>query len=245
MKTNLSIKFKDNKELQSFIIQNADIVDMSSIQGPTLSCLDKEFIVRFKQELNMHKLFIQSIKKGDIDKINFCMDNDVNYNDELSMKEAELIARNTKHKPIFVAYDYGHNNVIEMFLDYGILSYDDIYEFVCYLIESFRSIDSTTTKLSYALYLIDRLIDDYDLDPDYNGGEFLNSAVEGTFALTIDLLEMLVSKGVNVTYLELFYIKGAEYNLKGLRYLNQFMDENSKIDVDFFLTGKFSETKRQ
>ena len=117
MKTNLSIKFKDNKELQNFIIHNADIVDMSSLQGPTLACLDKDFVIRFRQELNLHKLFMQSIKTGDIDKINFCLDNDVNYHDALSIKEANMLARSTKHKPIFVAYDYGHNDVVEFFVD--------------------------------------------------------------------------------------------------------------------------------
>lgn len=242
MKTNLVLNFKDNKDLQNFLTRNADIVDMGSIPGVTLASMDEDFLGRFKNYFNLHKLFVQSIKTGDISKIRFCLNNGVSYNSHQSHRESLFINLDSK-TPIDVAFLYGQREVVEIFLDEGFLDEESILEFVYFIMLCFRGAGHSREILLYGLSLIAELFDRYEIDPDYNGGSYLNIAVEGKYDLSMDLIEFLVAKGANVHDLELCYVKGTDYFLRGLRYLNQFLNDNAKIDVDFFITGSFSETK--
>jgi len=235
MKTNLSIKFDNKEELQNFLVKNADRVDLGSIQGHTLSCLDEEFIDVFKENLNLHKLFIQVIKNGDLSKAKFCLNNGVGYHDKFSRKESIIMTASSLF-PIDVAFDYGQNHIVDYFLRNCFLDTDDIHSLVLRLINKFSM---PNNKLDSAFMLIERLFKEYRLNPDYSGGIYLQSAMEGRHEIVLKVLELLMNNGANVNYLDIYYTKNHNYLISSLKYIDKFLDE--KIDIGFFMTGKFTD----
>jgi len=234
MRTNVSITFEDKEDLQSFLRRNADRVDLGSIQGQSLSCLDNDFIQSFKDELNLHKLFIQVIKNGDLEKALFCLNNGVSYHDRFSIREA-MIMTSSSISPIDVAFDYGQDHIVDYFLKEGYLDMGDIYKFTNRLINKFSI---SNDRLDAAFKLIERLFNDYSLNPDYSGGAYLHSAMDGKYESVLKVLELLMDMGANVNYLDIYYNKDHNYLISSLKYINRFMED--KIDIGFFMSGKFT-----
>ena len=240
MKTNLSIKFNDKDELQSFLVKNADKVDLGSIQGQTLSSLDEDFVDVFKDELNLHKLFIQVIKNGDLTKVEFCLNNGVGYHDLFSSREAMLMSIMSKC-PIDVAFDYGQDHIVSYFLEGGFLSTEEKQKLILRLINTFCVQGANADRLTSAIKLIERLINTYGLDPDYSGGIYINTAMMSRYDNVVEILEILMDKGANVNYLDLYYNRDHRYSISAIKYIANFMDND--IDIGFFTTGKFSDDK--
>jgi hypothetical protein len=242
MRAKLSLNFKSKEELQKFLIHYADIVDLGVIEGHTLMSFDKEFLDRFKKELNLNKLFVESIKAGDLGKVKFCLDNGVHYRDVELLNAITLLTLDS-YTPISVAFNYNRPEVVEFFLREELLNLEDIHNFILFLIVSFSNDNMYENKIDNALVLIKRLFNEYEIDPNFNGGQFLNFAIDGVYKQTLDLLKFLMDDRCDIDCLEYFYAKGQTYNINGLKYLNQFLNDNEKIDVNFFITGKFTETK--
>ena len=89
-----------------------------------------------------------------------------------------------------------------------------------------------------AFKLIERLFNDYSLNPDYSGGAYLHSAMDGKYESVLKVLELLMDMGANVNYLDIYYNKDHNYLISSLKYINRFMED--KIDIGFFMSGKFT-----
>lgn len=245
MITRLGIQFKDIKEFEYFVTTNADKVEIESISSGVLAEVSYEFITRFSDHINLTKLFVESIKKGLLDRVEFCLDNGVDYYSQEVKKQCQLMTFSS-YEAIEVAFDYCQFDIIDFFIENGYVDTEIASEFIVSVIEKYDNnsyifngpMDIFREK---SIHYIDLMFKNFDVDVNYSGGIFINQASRVYSGSVLKLLKYLIEdRKANLDYLEIMYHKDKHYSSSVIKFLNNYLDDINQIDFEFFSKNKYS-----
>ncbi len=240
MDVKLFVKFSDEEELREFLYYHADIIDFSKIEGYNLMKLDTSFYDQYVSLIDLHALFISAIGAGDKERMSYCLNNGVGYNDKETKRRVEISYNDVK-TPIEVAFKCFNEETVEFFLEEDFLSKEDIQKTLLFLVSSLAQPGHHQVRIDFYLKWIKKIVNEQDIDLNIYHGLYLENAICGNYKEAREAFKFFVDKGANIRDLDILYVKGKNYNIETLKLYNTLVEKHEQVDINFFLSGKFKD----